>query len=281
MKSQRLFNSNGCWLTRGDLLEALKAVGASDCKILYMHSALSFGTPNPELKRSALLQALYETLQELGVETLCVPTFTFSFCNGDVYDVEKTRSHMGALNEYIRQRPEAIRSIDPLMSVAMVGRDRDLVENLGHDSVGKNSTFDRLCNKDGVKFLFLGVDLGDCFTYMHYLEWLAQVPYRYQRNFTGTIIENGTSVEDTYSLFVRYNNVTANEASYTYGKMLTARGLQQTVPFGDTTIGCVSEPDAKKLYLALLNDNPDYFIHECFSEIVPDPTFFPRKMVAL
>lgn len=35
------------WITNIDLLEKLRKLKADECEILYIHSALSFGTPNP------------------------------------------------------------------------------------------------------------------------------------------------------------------------------------------------------------------------------------------
>jgi aminoglycoside 3-N-acetyltransferase len=246
-----------------------------------MHTGLSFGLPNPELGRAQLLDAIYQAVRSLGVPTLCVPTFTFSFCNGEDYDSTQSRSRMGALNEYIRRRPEAVRSVDPLMSVALVGEDRDLAENLGHESIGTNSTFDKLSRRQGVKFLFLGVRLGDCFTYMHHLEWAAGVPYRYDREFTGKITHAGRTYEDTYRLFVRYHNVKPNAASYTYEQLLAERQLLRMAALGDHSIWCVGEPEARAVYLELLRRDPNYFIETPFRAQEADPTLVAQEMVAL
>src|SRR5215831_13301984 len=113
--------ANGQWVSLRDLESALKSVSAHDCDVLYIHTGLSFGLPNPALKRTELLEAIYQTFRSLGVATLCLPTYTFSFCNGHDYDVTSSKSRMGALNEFIRQKPEAIRSVDPLMSSTLVG----------------------------------------------------------------------------------------------------------------------------------------------------------------
>ena len=122
MSQQLLFKTaQGTPVTSDNLRAALDSVQAHDCRVLYMHTGLSFGLPNPELSRAELLDAIYQTVRSLGVPTLCVPTFTFSFCNGEDYDSTRSKSRMGAINEYIRKRPEAIRSADPLMSVAVVG----------------------------------------------------------------------------------------------------------------------------------------------------------------
>ena len=189
MKNINLFKDKSYnWVKAGDLLNKLEKAGAHDCSILYMHTALSFGIPNPELSKTDLLNALFEIISELKVPTLIVPTFTFSFCSGLDFDVTNTKSKMGVLNEFIRKQSDAIRSVDPLMSVSLIGADKDLAQGIGHVSIGKDSTFDKLHNRKGVKFLFFGTRLGDCFTYMHYIEAFVNSHYRYNRDFTGTII---------------------------------------------------------------------------------------------
>ena len=282
MKTTKLFCArDGAVVTTDDLVAALDAVRAADGQVLFMHTSLSFGSPNPELGREGLLQVLYETIRGLGVPTLCVPTFTFSFCNGEDYDVARTRSEMGALNEYIRRRPEAVRSVDPLMSVALVGADRDLVETLGHASIGADSNFDKLSRRPGVKFLFLGAQLGDCFTYMHYLEWRLKVPYRYSRAFTGRITQQGRTYTDTYELFVRYRGVTPGRGSHAYAELLATRGLLASAPLGDRQLSCVAEPDARAVYAELLERDPNFFLERPFVRAEVDEAFERRKMVAL
>jgi len=279
---EKLFKTRtGQWATTAELAAALKSVGAHDCQVLYMHTGLAFGTPNPDLRRTELLAAMYETIRASGVPTLCVPTFTFSFCNGEDYDLARSKSRMGALNEYIRQRPEAIRSVDPLMSVAMVGTDRELVENLGRESIGAHSTFDKLSRRDGVKFLFLGVLPGDCFTYMHHLEWRARVPYRYHRDFRGRITAGGRTYEDTYSLFVRYHGVTPNTASHGYARRLEERGILKSTGFGDHWLQCFPEPEARAAYLEILGKDGNFFIEQPFQPNAADRTFEGSNMVSL
>ena len=268
-------------VTSDDLRAALDRVDAGCCRVLYMHTGLSFGQPNPALGRTDLLGAIYQCIRELGVPTLCVPTYTFSFCNGEDYDSAQSRSRMGALNEFIRRRPEAVRSADPLLSVAVVGEDLDLVEHLGHESIGAGSTFDKLSRRQDVQFLFLGVRLGDCFTYMHYLEWVSGVPYRYNRDFTGTITHGGRTYQDTYRLFVRYATVTPSAASYVYERLLAERGLLRLAPLGDSSVGCVGEPEARALYLDLIGADPNYFIERPFRAEEADQTFAAHQMVAL
>ena len=116
---------------------------------------------------------------------------------------------------------------------------------------------------------------------MHYLEWVAGAPYRYHREFTGRITHKGMTYDDTYKLFVRYNNVHPNTASYNYEKLLEDRGMLRVIRLGDSTIRCLGEQDARAVYLDLLQHDPNYFIMNPFLPEHADKTFVKKRMVAL
>jgi len=276
-----LFESSNGPVTRSDFYDSLCRSGAADAEVLYIHSALTFGKPSKTLSRAQLLEELNDVILELGVNTICMPTFTFSFCNGVDFDVQTSKSQMGALNESFRRRSDVFRSEEPLMSVAATGLDLDLVTNLGIESTGLDSTFDKLSKRKDVKFLFLGVHPGDCFTYMHYLEWKAGVPYRYNRDFTGKVVSNGIVSTVTKKLFVRYNGVIPNSASYTYGDSLMEQGHLQRIEIGDSNLSCVSLLSAENLYLDLLAADPNYFITDPFNPDLVNEEFNVTNMVAL
>lgn len=273
---------DGKWVTNKSMIETLLSLEADKCDILYIHTSLSFGTPNPDLKKKAMLGELLNVIKELGVKTVCMPTFTFSFCNGLDYNPATSSSRMGVLNEFFRKQEGVIRSADPLMSVALMGEDKDLVTGVGHVSCGENSTFDKLRHRDNVKFLFLGPKIGDCLTYMHYMEWLYSVDYRYNRVFRGNVtIGEKTSVEE-YSLFVRYNSVVPNTASYDYEQKMYDNGTAFVAKCGDGTISIVSEKNASVEYKKCLDENPYYFVDFENDIFVKDKTFkLDHEMVAM
>ena len=273
---------DGKWVTNKSMIETLLSLGADKCDILYIHTSLSFGTPNPDLKKKAMLGELLNVIKELGVKTVCMPTFTFSFCNGLDYNPATSASRMGVLNEFFRKQEGVIRSADPLMSVALLGEDKDLVTGVGHVSCGENSTFDKLRHRDNVKFLFLGPKIGDCLTYMHYMEWLYSVDYRYNRVFRGNVtIGDKTSVEE-YALFVRYKSVVPNTASYDYEQKMYDNGTAFVAKCGDGTISIVDEKDASVEYKKCLDENPYYFVDFENDVFVKDKTFkLDHEMVAM
>jgi aminoglycoside 3-N-acetyltransferase len=277
MKETTLFRARDQEIGRSELLRCLESVGASACKVLYVHSELSFGIPNPKLGRSELLQAVLETLLELGVPTLCVPTFTFSFCNGVGYDVAQSRSKMGVLNEYIRKQGE--RSVDPLMSAAVLGSDKSVVRDLGHHSIGAASTFDRLHERGDARFLFFGVGAAKCMTYTHYVEERLRVPYRYDRDFTGAITAGDRTYEDTYTLFVRYNGVVP-ETSTKFEDFMVREGLMKKVACGDNFISSIAEPIAYDAIANKIRSDANYFLAIPYNGH-RDTHFVVQDMVAL
>ncbi len=273
---------DGTWVTNKSMIETLLSLAADKCDTLYIHTSLSFGQPNPQLKKSIMLGELLNVIKALGVKTVCMPTFTFSFCNGFDYNPATSISRMGVLNEFFRKQEGVIRSADPLMSVALMGEDKDLVTGVGHVSCGENSTFDKLRHRDNVKFLFLGPKIGDCLTYMHYMEWLYSVDYRYNRIFRGNVtIGDKTSVEE-YALFVRYKSVIPNTASYDYEQKMYDNGTAFIAPCGDGTISIVDEKNASVEYKKCLDEKPYYFVDFENGVFTKDRTFkLDHEMVAM
>ena len=196
------------WITYGDLVRAMKEVKADDCDALLIHTDLSFGLPTRELKRKELVEVLYDAICELGVKTLIFPTFTFSYGNREDFDVKNTKCKMGMLNEYVRKMPESVRSKDPLMSVCVIGENKELAKVSGNKSLGEGSFFDRFHHTKNARIMFFGAQLPQCHTQMHYVEEKLRVPYRYDMKFEGNIIdENGVSTPDAHILYVKYRDV--------------------------------------------------------------------------
>ena len=281
MEINDLFRTrDGRPVTADDFRRALESVGAHEAQVLYMHTELSFGTPNPGIGRRDLLAKLYAVVRNTGVPTICVPTFTFSFCNGVDYDVQRSRSQMGALNEYIRNLPEAVRSADPLMSSAVVGPDTSLVTDVGRRSIGANSTFDRLHRRPGVRFLFFGASPSKCFTYIHYVEECERVYYRYDRSFAGNVTDRGHTTRETYTLFVRYRNVVLSDAGQPEQEM-ARRGILRRAACGDAVISCADEPGAYDTIVGQLRSDINCYLAPPYPGEFLDREFRAHNMVAL
>ena len=283
MKKEILFYNNKKEVfTNVDLLNSLKSIKANECDVLYIHTSLNFGIPNTNIKKNELLQLIVDTILELKVSTIIFPTYTFSFCNGEDFDVNNSKTSMGILNEYVRKMPNTIRSVEPLMSNVLLGEHTEFVKNVKKNSVGLDSTFDLLHKtKLKVKFLFLGPKIGECFTNMHYIEAEQNVPYRYYKDFTGKIINGDEIYTDTYSLFVRYNNVFANCGSYIYENMMLEKNIAQKERFANGHLTIVESQEAYNAYIHFLKNSPNFFIKDIFDINKCDKKFNVSNMVAL
>lgn len=270
---------SGVQVTDEDFISALRSVNANKAEILFIHFGLAYGTPNIDCKRDEILGAVYNAIRDMDVKTIIFPTFTFSFPNGREYDVNKSKSKMGALNEYIRRQPEAIRSLDPLMSVALVGEKKYLATGVGHESIGRDSTFDMLHREAGVKFLFLGTRPQDCFTYTHYIEWAARVPYRYDREFSGAIHADGGQYTATYKLFVRYKGVVPGGNDL--ADILLSRGDAKRCALGDGEVWTVDEAPAYALLCEKIKQYPEYMLSAPLPTSWEDDFILTSEMVAL
>lgn len=249
-----LFNSSQGPVTGADFKRALLNVGAAECDVLYIHTDMTFGLP--ALPRKSLLSELLDLILNLDVKTLIFPLFTFSFCNGEIYDPFTSKSQMGAINEFARKSGLGFRTLDPLLSVYVIGDPLNLALPPGKESIGKDSSYDRL-HKSGkdIKFLFFGADMSACFTYTHYMEAILNVPYRYPREFQGEIFLDGKLTPCTAILHSTYANCRLNPEPVTHNTMLAANQLHKCA-VGDNGLCCFSERDAFNSLSAMIENNP-------------------------
>lgn len=263
-----LFKAKEQDVTKRDLYNALIDIEADKCKYLFIHSEINFGLPNPELSKKELLGHILDVLKKLNVENILVPTFSFSFCNREDFDVQNTKSSMGIFSEFFRKQSGARRSIDPLMSVSMIGKDYSVIDDIGDVSCGEGCTYDLLRKKGNVKFLFLGNKMSDCMTYTHYVEAVKNVPYRYKKAFTGNVINNSVKEEKTYYLHVRYKDIFPFNDTRIDKLMLDNNG-GKTIKLGDSEINIADEDKVFKYLNEAIDNNPDFMLsHKC-----PKPPF--------
>lgn len=261
-----LFMNNEEAISYGDILDALLAVDADKCDVLLLHTAMKFGTLSKGLKRKELCEIMYDIICQLGVKTLVFPTFTFSFANKEDYDVLHSKSSMGMLNEYVRKREDSVRSLDPLLSVCVVGDNKSLAEVSGDSSMGVGSFYDRLHNTDNVRIAFLGADELICNTHLHYVEESVNVPYRYHLPMTGNIITaDGVARTVTHKLFVTYRDVIPGGHREFYDELIQENKMKK-VFVGNSSISCFKEPDIYEHEKKYLQKDINYFLEEPYDK---------------
>lgn len=264
----QLFQSaDGRWTTAGELAEKLRGVIGDDCQRLFVQTDIMFGMPNRQLKRKELLGVLSELLLSLPVKTLVLATFTYSFANHQPYDVENSKTSMGVLLEYMRKLPQAVyRTEDPLLSMTLLGEDYEPLHHLSHRSLGPGSAFDLLHQAEGVKFLMFGGAFGESFTYVHHVESMLDVPYRYDQPFTGEIITpDGQTRTETRVIHTACGGVTPRCFPELEEELVSGGQMKRTA-VADGKIVCVSEPDVYRAITEKIAATPCYFLERPYTQ---------------
>ncbi len=231
------------------LAGVLTALGVTRSSTLLTHSNIGWlGRPSgPDRADAAALRGLRLAVGDGG--TLLFPAFSYSFGRGEVFDPRDPTQGMGALSALAHQTGY-VRSLDPMFSILGEGpRADDLLGGLRNASCGPASTFSRM-NSAGTQLVSICLDAGS--TYLHEVEWMAKVSYRYEKNFVGRIANNPTA-ETHWKTFVRNLEQPGTEASF---KRLTQdvrrNGLWRTGKVGRGFVGVLSVVDLTDFVISQL-----------------------------
>ncbi len=166
---------SGKVLTKEELVRQFQEIGIREGDTLLVHSSLSkigYVEEGPK----TVVEALLETVGPSG--NLLMPTSPNASLqldyirNLEVFDVANDPSRLGAITEYFRKLPKAIRSAHPTEPVACIGPDADWFTK---DHFGRITPYDafspfyRVSERKG-KILYLGVTLDNAGTNLHTLE---------------------------------------------------------------------------------------------------------------
>jgi aminoglycoside 3-N-acetyltransferase len=188
-----------------DILRTLKSLGIKQGDTICVHTDISsFGIPAIKDKNS-YLQCICDVLNEAVGENgnIVMPTFSYSFTNKHIYDINNTRSQMGVLTEYFRKLPQTIRTEDPIFSFAISGGKNNYFANNDNNCFSKNSVYGKL-HKENAKLILLGSRVKG-YTFFHYIEQCYGVPYRFYKNFKGQIKDVDDNIYETeYVYYVRH-----------------------------------------------------------------------------
>ena len=136
--------------------------------------------------------------------TILVPTFNWNFCQGKTFDYYKTPCKTGSLGKIALKRDDFKRTKHPIYSFAVWGKDKEeLCARDYKSSFGIESPF-TYCREKNAKNIFIDVECQHSFTFVHYVEEMEGITYRYLKDFTADYIdENGVKTTRTYSMNVR------------------------------------------------------------------------------
>ena len=247
-----------------DIVEALKKVGVRKGDIIFSHMGMGFlGTLKEGHDRDTVVRIIVDAFKEvLGPEgTLIVPTYTYSFCNGEDYDASTSPSTVGYFTEAFRKLPGVARSREPIFSVAGFGPHiPQLFASLPNTSFGVDCIYDRLV-KAGASICNIGVGFRYA-TFIHYVEKSVGVPYRFDKIFHGNIVEEGKKVPTDMVYYVR----TAIDDLDSWPDLTRLEedarrtGVLHEAPLGRSVVTRVGCREVLDLGSAAIKQNPWYLV---------------------
>ncbi|MFN0075073.1 MAG: DUF4910 domain-containing protein [Prosthecobacter sp.] len=189
--------------SKDDLVAALRQVGVQEGVTILVHMSLGrLGYSDRGRTMSDSCAVLHEALREaVGPQgTILVPVYTYSVGRREVFDLKDTPSTTGEFTEFFRKQPGAVRSADPMLSMAGTGPQAEkLLTNLPRTCYGHGSVYDRLYEADA-RIVTVGLGLYWA-TYRHYIEEHCHVPFRFPKLFTGFIRESGKERKETWTYY--------------------------------------------------------------------------------
>jgi aminoglycoside 3-N-acetyltransferase len=204
------------------------ALATINFNVALVHSDLFQGFRfDYRLGREDMILSHYTVLKELmDNKPLWMPTFNYSFPVSGEYNLQSTKSKVGALTEYFRTNIATWQSKVPVFSFAGE-QDKPLIcEDNIIDAFGINSVFDHLVKKNGL-ILFYGTGLLHA-TIIHYCEQLSgMLTYRYDKFFEGKVINGDSTTNIKLKFHVRPKGKTLNYNFMNLEKDLYEQGLLQ------------------------------------------------------
>jgi len=187
--------------TEDDIVQCLRQLGVSEGDILFSHIAmLPLGLIAGDAA-SQFISALKTVLGDTG--SFITPTYSYTFCQGETFDLKHTPSQVGAFGQAFIEKHQFLRSGDPNFSVTGFGPIvASLFKDLPKTSFGKNCLYQRL-EENNAKVCNFGLSLS-YLTPIHYIEKEMQVPYRFDKTFSGEIINGSGKHYQEWDYFVRY-----------------------------------------------------------------------------
>jgi len=241
-----------------DLVSILKKTGINSNDVVFIHSDVGkFGKlgdiGSKKQYNKLFLDACIQVVGNNG--TIIMPTFTYSFCKNEIYDVEKSPSSLNYFTELARITPGFIRSEDPIFSVIAKGaKSKEMISNLSTDCFGTDSIFEKLYHENAL-FLMLGTDLN-VLTMIHYIENFMKVPYRYEKIFSGIIRKNGKEIKRSYKYCVRNLDLDPKLSLNKLYENLQSKNKIKEIDLGEGKIMSFRAKDLFLITKEMLEENP-------------------------
>ena len=239
-----------------DIQKALWDIGITEGDDVFIHSNLGFfgvleGCRSADALCESFLTALQSVIGDEG--TVVTPTFSYSYCHGEVFDPYRTKTNCGMLSEYVRKVYPENRTLDPNFSVCGTGKHMaEYMQCNIHEAFGKDCFWERFMRRDG-KIICMNFDAGS--TFVHFIERENDVPYRYNKAFNGETLLDGVLQKD-YAVHFVFEGADNAPCMERVDELCKEYDISRQVDLGKGTILAFSTKRYYDFFTNLLKDRP-------------------------
>ena len=230
-------------ISQQNIYDSINKLGIKKNSVVHIQSDLSKIGPIKGLKNKLdYLNFYYDILKDVVGPNGTISVYTFNLSYGrenKPHDVTLTPSQGCAFSEHIRLMSSSFRSIHPLASITANGYlSYDITRKDKHISgFGSTSPWAKLFHNKAY-FLSLGLGINDAggTSFIHYLESLYGVHYKYDKLFTVPVFENNVELDEIFTCSVSYKNIGLKYDTKEYKKFLINKGFATNIKIGKGNI---------------------------------------------
>ena len=192
-------------MTSNDFKAALRKVILPSDQVVVVYSGIwTFGHLFDTDARTLPILLLDALLEVCGCErSLVFPTYTNSFARTRRYDPVISTPETGVLPTTFLRHYGGVRSLSAMNSFAAIGPKADTLARMKGETLWGKGSVKEYLEKINARIVMLGRPLSLACGYVHRMEEVALVPYRYHKTFHGLRIEGGNELPWAETMYVR------------------------------------------------------------------------------
>ena len=204
-----------------------------------------------------------------GGGNVILPAFSYSFCRDEIFDINDSSTTLGASHEYIRSRNSSRRTSDGVFSYLIFGTlpifKEYMHQRLRNDCFGESSLLNKVLQADGWISSIGGVIQST--TEIHHVEKKLDVQYRFDKKFSGTIVNKDNSYQQESIFFCRDLNfykktLLGSDLTNLYKDLSSKKKMKEININNDFLLDYVSYGDIYDTTKEEISKNPYYLLSQ-------------------
>ena len=203
-----------------------------------------------------IVNEIFENLKPINI---FVPTFCYDFLKKGYYDHRLSKPDIGRFSDEFFNVYHNNRSLDPVFNYSSIFPEKKVNRFWCKNAFGNESFFE---NMDDREFLVINLDLPTfSSTFIHYLENKFKVPYRFYKNFEGSISYKEKVFSSKYEYYVRDLNKSSIYNSKKIRSFLYEKAILKESSLFDNKIDWYLSSDLISNLSFELNKDLNFFVN--------------------